>query len=63
VKIVAAPADAHSEGGFCYAADGTGIGPVIWGSIAIIQQVENYTCARIHGLQYSSPDHPRLGGW
>jgi hypothetical protein len=46
-----------------YAADGTEIGPVIWGAFAIIQQVENDPCAGIHGLQYASPDHPGLGGW
>src|SRR3989338_1117557 len=40
VKIVAAPADATKVGGVWYAADGTEIGPVIWGEFAIIQQVE-----------------------
>jgi hypothetical protein len=63
VKIVAAPADATSSGGIWYAADGTEIGPVIWGAFAIIQQVENDPCAGIHGLQYLSPDHAGFGGW
>jgi hypothetical protein len=63
VKIVAAPADATSTGGYWYAADGTEIGPVIWGAFAIIQQVENDPCADIEGLQYSSPDHSGFGGW
>jgi hypothetical protein len=63
VKIVAAPADATLNGGIWYAADGTEIGPVIWGQFAIIQQVENDPCAGIHGLQYLSPDHPGFGGW
>lgn len=63
VKIIAAPADAYAVGGIWYAADGTEIGPVIWGSFAIIQQVENDPCAGIEGMQYVSPDHAGLGGW
>ena len=63
VKIVAAPDDAYVESGLWYAADGVEIGPVIWGSFATIQQVENDACAGIHGLQYSSPDHSGFGGW
>jgi hypothetical protein len=63
VKIVAAPADATEVDGYWHAADGTEIGPVIWGSFAIIQQVENDPCAGLHGLQYSSPDHNGFGGW
>jgi hypothetical protein len=63
VKIIAAPADAYKSSGIWYAADNTEIGPVIWGSFAIIQQVENDPCAGIHGIQYSSPDHNGFGGW
>ena len=63
VKIVAAPSGAYAEGGYWYTADGTEIGPVIWGEFAIIQQVENDGCAGLHGLQYSSPDNSGLGGW
>ena len=63
VKIVAAPADAYMEDGVWYNADGTEIGPVIWGEFAIIQEVANDGCAGLHGLQYSSPDHSGLGGW
>lgn len=54
-KIVAAPADAISTGGIWYAADGTEIGPAIWGEFATIQQVENDPCAGIEGKQYLSP--------
>ncbi len=54
VKIVAAPSDAYVEGGIWYAADGTEIGPVIWGAFATIQQVENDPGAGAHGLQYLS---------
>ncbi len=63
VKIVAAPADAYVGDGVWYNADGTEIGPVIWGAFAIIQEVENDPCAGIHGLQYLSPDHAGLGNW
>lgn len=55
VKIVAAPADATLSGGFWYAADGTEIGPAIWGAFAIIQQVENDPCAGLNGLSYNAP--------
>ncbi len=55
VKIVAAPADATSSGGMWYSSDGTEIGPVIWGSFAIVQQVENDTGTGTHGAQYVSP--------
>jgi hypothetical protein len=63
VKIIAVPADATSVDGTWYNAAGVEIGPVIWGSFAIIQQVSNDPCAGEHGLLYSSPDHPGLGGW
>jgi hypothetical protein len=63
VKIVAAPADAYTEDGFWYNADGVEIGEVIWGAFAVIQQVENDACAGIEGVQYLSPDHPGLGNW
>jgi hypothetical protein len=63
VKIVAAPAEASLQGGVWYYADGTEIGPSIWGEFAIVQQVENDPCAGIEGLQYSSPDHSGFGGW
>lgn len=63
VKIVAAPADATLTDGVWYAADGTEIGPVIWGAFAIIQEVSNDPCAGQHGLQYVSPDRAGLGNW
>ena len=63
VKIVAAPADAVVEEGNWYTADGTEIGPVIWGAFAIIQQIENDPCAGLHGIQYLSPTRPGLGNW
>lgn len=63
VKIVAAPEDAVNNGGIWYTADGTEIGPVIWGEFATIQQVENDSCAELHGLQYISPTRAGLGNW
>jgi len=63
VKIVAAPADAYAMDGYWYNADDVEIGTVIWGSFAIIQQVENDPCAGLHGLQYLSPVRAGLGGW
>jgi len=62
-KIVAAPAGAIVVNGYWVAADGTEIGPVIWGSFATIQTVENDACADLHGMQYVSPDHAGFGGW
>ena len=63
VKIVAVPSDAYQDGytSIWYTAEGTEIGPVIWGSFAIIQEVENDPCAGLHGVQYLSPAGPGLG--
>ena len=61
VKIVAAPADAVLTDGVWYAADGTEIGPEIWGAFATIQQIENDPCAGINGKQYGSPVGPGFG--
>jgi len=55
VKIVAAPADAYVAGGVWKAADGTEIGPVIWGEFAVIQEVYNDTGTGAHGVLYLSP--------
>jgi hypothetical protein len=63
VKIVAAPTDATASGGIWYSADGTEIGPAIWGAFAIIQEVYNDPCGGYQGLLYRSPHHPGLGGW
>lgn len=52
VKIVAAPADATAVGGVWYAADGTEMGPAIWGEFAVIQEVSNDPCGGEHGLLY-----------
>ena len=57
-KIVAAPWDATLDGGVWYAADGTEIGPAIWGAFAIIQEVESGA-----GAIYVSPSGPGLGKW
>ena len=61
VKIVAVPGDAVANGGIWYTADGTEIGPVIWGSFAIIQQVYNDKGTGDHGVLYKSPASPGFG--
>lgn len=58
VKIVAVPDDAYAVAGYWYAADGTQIGPVIWGSFAIIQEIESG-----EGPTYLSPAGPGFGKW
>lgn len=63
VKIIAPPAGATSAGGIWYGAGGTEIGPDIWGSFAIIQQVENDPCGGIHSIQYLSPTNAGVGGY
>ena len=63
VKIVAVPADATKIGGIWYAADGTEIGPDIWGEFATIQEVYNDTGTGDHGLLYGSPAGPGVGKW
>ena len=62
VKIVAAPADATLRpDGYWYAADGTMIGPVIWGQFVIIQQVYNDPCEGLEGIEFLSPIGPGFG--
>ena len=63
VKIVAAPSDATKVSGVWYAADGTEIGPDIWGEFAVIQEIANDSCAGQHGVQYHSPARAGLGNW
>jgi hypothetical protein len=63
VKIIAAPEDAYVEDGYWYSADGTEIGPQIWGSFAVIQEVSNDPCGGENGVQYLSFDHAGFGGW
>ncbi len=55
-KIVALPADAVRSGGIWYTADGTMIGPDIWGEFATIQEV-----ASGEGATFVSPAAPGFG--
>lgn len=55
-KIVAVPEDAELKEGVWYTADGTEIGPEIWGSFATIQTVESG-----EGATYVSPNGAGLG--
>ncbi len=61
VKIVAVPADAKKVVGTWYEANGTEIGPDIWGEFAIIQEVSNDPCAGADGASYVSPAGPGFG--
>ncbi len=61
--IAAAPADSVAVGGTWYAADGTEIGPVVWGAFAVVQKIENDPCATLHGHHYISLVAPGLGAF
>lgn len=68
VKIVAVPSDAvlgdENQGqnpGYWYNAEGTEIGPVIWGDFAVIQRVYNDPNEGAHGKLYKSPAGPGFG--
>jgi hypothetical protein len=54
-KIIAVPSDATPIGGIWYAADGSEIGPAIWGEFATIQEIYNDTGTGDHGVLYLSP--------
>jgi hypothetical protein len=58
VKIVAVPGDAYEVDGIWYTADGTEIGPSIWGSFAVLQRVESGV-----GVYDLSPAGPGFGMW
>jgi hypothetical protein len=62
VKIVAAPADATNIAGIWYTANGSKIGPVIWGEFATTQEVYNDLCDGQHGL-LDKGNFPGLGNW
>ncbi|WP_292485606.1 hypothetical protein [Methanohalobium sp.] len=55
-KIVAVPKDATTDDGNWYTADGSEIGPVIWGQFVKVQTVESG-----YGATYVSPSGPGLG--
>jgi hypothetical protein len=54
-KIVAVPGDAVLSGGLWYTADGTEIGPSIWGEFATIFEVSNDPVLGDHGVLYNAP--------
>lgn len=58
VKIIAVPSDATNIGGIWYAANGVEIGPSIWGSFAIIQEIYSGKVPN-----YISPSGPGFGKW
>lgn len=63
VKIVAAPPDATKEGDNWVAADGTVIGPIIWGDFAIIQEKASDPCDEYGVINFLSPLRAGLGNW
>ena len=56
IKIVAVPEDAYLSAGYWYTADGTEIGPTIWGEFAIVQEEVGG-----EGAVYVSPAGPGYG--
>lgn len=60
-KIVAAPEDATLTDGIWYSADGTELGPVIWGQFIVVQKISNDPSNGEHGVLYKSPTNPGLG--
>ncbi len=63
VKIVAAPTGAYKDGGIWYTAEDTEIGPVIWGSYAVLQRVYNDQGTGEHGIELLSPASPGFGAY
>lgn len=64
VKIVAVPEDAVQTSNTWYDADGTEIGPSIWGQFAIIQEVSSDPCGQSTDLMnYKSQLKAGLGNW
>lgn len=65
VKIVAVPLESAScfadENLWCESDGLSEIGPKLWGSFAIIQEVENDPLQGLHGIQYKSPVGPGFG--
>lgn len=61
VKIITPSSDDYADGGIWYTADGTEIGPVIWGAFAVIEEVSNDPCAGENGILYHSPSPVGFG--
>lgn len=66
VKIIAVPSDAVLDNDIWYVEDAQGtlvvLGPSIWGSFAVIMEVENDTgVPESHGVLYNSPYKSGLG--
>jgi len=62
-KIVAVPEDAVLDGDLWYTADGTEIGPEIWGAFATIMEVSNDPALDEHGVLYLSPFSAGFGAY
>lgn len=63
VKIVAAPIGATMVDENWVAADGSVIGPAIWGDFAVIQEIASDPCGEYGVIDYMSPLRKGLGNW
>jgi len=63
VKIVAVPEGATQGLDKWYTAEGAEIGPAIWGSYAIIQDIASDPCDEYGVVNYMSPLKKGLGAW
>jgi len=62
-KIIAVPTTAVLNSGVWYESDGKEIGPSIWDSFAVIEEVYNDQGTGDHGRLYKSPARAGLGNW
>jgi hypothetical protein len=53
-KMVKVPSTAYLSGAYWYSADGTEIGPAIWGGFATIESIYNDPYSGFHGVEYLS---------
>ena len=63
VKIVAVKSTDTLTAGIWYDAAGIAIGPVIWGSFAVIQRVSNDPAVPEHGIQLNPPSPTGFGNY
>jgi hypothetical protein len=61
VKIVAAPAGAKLVSGTWDAADGSELGPDIWGEFIVLQEIYNDAAYGYHGVLSKAPAPPGFG--
>jgi hypothetical protein len=62
-KMVAVPQDAVLDSEVWYTADGEAIGPAIWGTFALVQEVLNDPCGGAQGILEKYPTPSGFGFW